>query len=159
MNNEELKIKIAAILQSRAFKNGCYKDVEIGYITALNIADALIEAGIGEVSELKKHRVFVEKSPISTNDYYVFSNTPPRIKQLYSGEEVEQIVKERSEYKRRAKVAEKALREACSRAWSIECTCPSIFEDNDECSECYKNQSEKRYEEKDAIGCLSKKLL
>ena len=59
----------------------------------------------------------------------------------------------------RAEVAEKALREACSRAWSIECACPSIFEDNDECSECYKNQSEKRYEEKDAIGCLSKKLL
>lgn len=51
MNNEKLKIKIAAILQSRPFENGCGKDVEIGYITALNIADALIAAGIGDVKE------------------------------------------------------------------------------------------------------------
>lgn len=60
MNNEEQKIKIAAILQSRPFENGCCKDVEIGYITALNIADALIAAGIGDVSSEKAMRELAE---------------------------------------------------------------------------------------------------
>lgn len=59
------------------------------------LADALIAAGIGDVSELKKHRVQIMKDG--------------SIKQLYSGEEVEKIVKEREEYKHRAQVAEKAF--------------------------------------------------
>lgn len=46
MTKDELRIKIAAILQSRAFENRPYTNVEIGYITALDIADALIAAGI-----------------------------------------------------------------------------------------------------------------
>lgn len=67
-------------------------------------------AGIGDVSELKKHRVVVEKSLIPEDDNaYVLPNIPPTVKQLYSGEEVEQIVKEREEYKHRAEVAERAL--------------------------------------------------
>lgn len=73
--------------------------------------DALIAAGIGDVSELKKHRVVVEKSLIPEDDNaYVLPNIPPTVKQLYSGEEVEKIVKERDEYKHRAQVAEKAGR-------------------------------------------------
>ncbi len=64
-----------------------------------------------------------------------------------------------NEAEHRAEVAERALKEACSRAWSVECICTGTFEDNNECDECYKNQLEKRYEEKDAIDCLSKKLL
>lgn len=72
--------------------------------------DALIAAGIGDVSELKKHRVVVEKSLIPEDDNaYVLPNTPLRVKQLYSGEEVEKIVKERDEYKHRAEVAEREL--------------------------------------------------
>lgn len=55
-------------------------------------ADALIAAGIGD---LKEHRIFAGKDG--------------SIKQLYSGEEVEKIVKERDEYKHRAEVAERAL--------------------------------------------------
>lgn len=60
------------------------------------IADALITAGIGDVAEWKeraeKHR---------------FMALPDgRIKQLYSDEEVEWIVKERDEYKHRAEIAE-----------------------------------------------------
>lgn len=58
--------------------------------------DALIAAGIGD---LKEHRIFAGKDG--------------SIKQLYSGEEVEQIVKEREEYKHRAEVAERALYIAC----------------------------------------------
>ena len=77
---------------------------------AAELADALIAAGIGDVSELKKHRVVVEKSLIPEEDNaYALPNIPPTVKQLYSGEEVEQIVKERDEYKHRAEVAEKAL--------------------------------------------------
>lgn len=86
-------------------------DIEID-----NLADALISAGIGDVSELKKHRVVVEKSLIPEDDNaYVLPNIPPTVKQLYSGEEVEQIVKEREEYKHRAEVAERALRNAAPR--------------------------------------------
>lgn len=78
------------------------------------IANALIAAGIGDVSELKKHRVVVEKSLIPEDDNaYVLPNIPPTVKQLYSGEEVEQIVKEREEYKHRAARAERALKNAC----------------------------------------------
>ena len=65
MNNEKLKIKIAAILQSRPFENGCCKDVEIGYITALNIADALIAAGIGDVKSLEISDASKEQSSIN----------------------------------------------------------------------------------------------
>ena len=66
-------------------------------------ADALIAAGIGDVTAWKeraeKHR---------------FMALPDgRIKQLYSDKEVEQIVKERDEYKHRAEVAERALSWLC----------------------------------------------
>ena len=82
---------------------------------AAELADALIAAGIGDVSELKKHRVVVEKSLIPEDDNaYVLPNIPPTVKQLYSGEEVEQIVKERDEYKHRAEVAERALKKLAS---------------------------------------------
>ena len=81
------------------------------------LADALIAAGIGD---LKEHRIFAGKDG--------------SIKQLYSGEEVENILKERNElkvelrdkvdyiheqdevikeYKHRAEVAERALQNAC----------------------------------------------
>lgn len=66
-------------------------------------ADALIAAGIGDVTEwkekAKKHRVQV--LPDGT------------IKQLYSDEEVEDIARQRDEYKHRAEVAERALENAC----------------------------------------------
>ena len=83
MTNEELKKKICDIIAPYV---SAYGDDE-------RIADALIAAGIGD---LKEHRVFAGKDG--------------SIKQLYSGEEVEQIVKERDEYKHRAEVAEKAGR-------------------------------------------------
>ena len=60
--------------------------------------------------KLKKHRVFIPK-PIDFCDGLLFA--PEDIKQLYNGEEVEKIVKERDEYKHRAEVAERALQYAC----------------------------------------------
>ena len=89
MTNEELKKKICDIIAPYV---SAYGDDE-------RIADALIVAGIGDVSELKKHRVQIMKDGT--------------IQQFYSGKEVEQIVKERAEYKHRAEVAERALGNAC----------------------------------------------
>lgn len=115
------------------------------------IADALIAAGIGDVKEVKKHRVVVEKSLIPEDDNaYVLPNTPIRVKQLYSGEEVEQIVKERDEYKHRAEVAEKMLNLAVSNYMCAICPCAdcdaSIY-GTQECIEmiikAYKKQAEK----------------
>ena len=110
MTNEELKKKIQAIILNTEITGVSIRSIVGGYSAAESIADALISAGIGDVSELKKHRVVVEKSLIPEDDNaYVLPNIPPTVKQLYSGEEVEQIVKEREEYKHRAEVAERAL--------------------------------------------------
>ena len=134
MNNDELKKKIVDIIQMK-LQECPFQPIGITYGEAAEyVADALIAAKIGDVKEAN----------FEADHYW----------NMWQGACVEL---ERAEH--RAEVAERALREACSRAWSIECTCPSIFEDNDECSECYKNQSEKRYEEKDTIDCLGKKLL
>ena len=101
MKNEELKKKIVEIII-----NAIWKDAEADYDStdeteAGSIADALIAAGIGDVSEykekLKIHRVFVRKDGGD-------------IKVLYGNNEVDEIVKERNEYKHRAEVAEKAGR-------------------------------------------------
>ena len=74
-------------------------DIEID-----KLADALIAAGIGDVSKWKAyakvHRIVITKDD--------------KIKQLYSDEEVDKIVIERAEYKHRAQVAERALRKAVS---------------------------------------------
>lgn len=66
MDNEELKKKIIDVLRDnrkyelRYYPDDNYTEVVIDYES---IADALIEAGIGDVSEykekLKLHRVFV----------------------------------------------------------------------------------------------------
>lgn len=58
-------------------------------VTNEMLADALIAAGIGDMS---KQRLLVGKDGT--------------VKQLYSGEEVEKIVNERDEYKHRAEVVE-----------------------------------------------------
>ena len=113
INDEKLKKKIIDIIQMK-LQECPFQPIGITYSEAAeHVADALIAAGIGDVSELKNHRVVAEYSLIPEDgNAYVLPNTPIRVKQLYSGEEVEQIVKERSEYKRRAERAEKALRDA-----------------------------------------------
>ena len=99
MSEQELRGKIVKILEEYKewFIEEDYKR-DIAKIDYKGIADVLIENGIGDVSELKKHRVQIMKDGT--------------IQQLYSGEEVEQIVKERDEYKHRTEVAEKALQTA-----------------------------------------------
>ena len=105
MNNEELKKKIVEILEETEYE---WTEEKNGYILQIfydKLADALIAAGIGDVTEwkekAKKHRVQV--LPDGT------------IKQLYSDEEVEDIARQRDEYKHRAEVAERALRNAAPR--------------------------------------------
>lgn len=95
MTNEELKKKIAQIIADYFCPQGnehkklwgddrlCYSKMnfaECEWVT--ECTDALISAGIGD---LKEHRIFAGKDG--------------SIKQLYSGEEVEKIVKERKELK------------------------------------------------------------
>lgn len=113
MTNDELKKKIVKIMQSVDFVDSLLYRYCINDTNADKLADALIAAGIGD---LKEHRIFAGKDG--------------SIKQLYSGEEVEKIVKERKElkdelrskveyiheqdevikeYKHRAEVAERAL--------------------------------------------------
>ena len=145
MTNEELKEKICDIIAPYV---SAYGDDE-------RIADALIAAGIGDVSELKKHRVIVEQSPVPTDDNcYILPNTSPIIKQLYSGKEVEQIAKERDEYKHRAARAERALVYAVSEYRCDECPCVDCnaeIRGSLECIDCicggYKKQAEKELAE------------
>lgn len=98
MNKDELKKKIVKVLQElRASKPIAHNDYGLQIIlctTDREIADALIAAGIGD---LKEHRIFAGKDG--------------SIKQLYSDEEVEDIARQRDEYKHRAEVAERALEE------------------------------------------------
>ena len=96
MTNEKLKKKIIEILEETEYE---WTEEKNGYILQIfydKLADALIAAGIGDVSELKKHRVQIMKDGT--------------IQQFYSGKEVEQIVKERDEYKHRAEVTENELK-------------------------------------------------
>ena len=99
MTNEELKKKIIEILEETEYE---WTEEKNGYILQIfydKLADALIAAGIGDVTEwkekAKKHRV--QALPDGT------------IKQLYSDEEVEDIARQRDEYKHRAEVAEREL--------------------------------------------------
>lgn len=117
-------------------------------------ADALIAAGIGDVSELKNHRLVAEYSLIPEDgNAYVLPNTPIRVKQLYSGEEVEKIVKERDEYKHRSEVAERALKNALNNDTcyfcneKIPCRCEHRDWGSDECIKSLLRQAEKELQE------------
>lgn len=148
MNDEKLKKNMAEILfpvlkgsriscnEENACKQ-CWFPCEVDRL-ADSLADALIAAGIGDVSELKKHRVVVEKSLIPEDgNSYVLPNRPLRITQLYSGEEVEKIVKERDEYKHRAEVAERAFDLILKREKNLRCI--HSFTDCDKnCESCWE---------------------
>lgn len=131
MTNDELKKKIVDTMhpilkRTRVSCNEenacehCLFPCEVDRI-ADRLADVLIAAGIGDVSKWKAyakvHRIVITKDD--------------KIKQLYSDEEVDKIVSERAEYKRRAEIAERAI-ELMARG---ECTFAS--------PEFYKEQVEK----------------
>lgn len=165
MNSDELKEKICDIIAPYV---SAYGDDE-------RIADALIAAGL---TFGNKHRVFVENAPIPTdyigNECFLIPNTPPTIKQLYGDEEVEKMAKERKglkdelrskveyiheqdevikEYKHRAEVAERALRNAlnddtcylCDE--KIPCRCEHRDWGSDECIKSLLQQAEKELAE------------
>lgn len=155
MNNEELKKKIVDILDNkqthgvslqRISVDGPIRIVQV-YTPNEDIADALIAAGIGDVSKWKAyakiHRIVITKED--------------RIKQLYSDEEVDEIVKEREEFKYRALVAERALKNSATR---LKCNggfgkgfcsireCEYYHCDNDEgCIKAHLEQAEKELAE------------
>ena len=79
MNEQELREKIINTIKENGVYNGKSMHRDYYVINDEELADALIEEGIGDVSELKKHRMRITKDGT--------------IQQLYSGEEVEQIVK------------------------------------------------------------------
>lgn len=161
MTNDELKKKIVDTMHPilKGTRVSCNEDNACEHCIfpcgvdriADRLADALIAAGYGDVSELKKHRVVVEKSLIPEKDnIYVLPNIPPTVKQLYSGEEVENIVKEREEYKHRAERAERALKYAVSEYRCDECPnieCNAEIRGSLECIKLicaeYKKQAEK----------------
>lgn len=135
MTNDELKKKIVDTIHpilkgTRVSCNEedacehCLFPCEVDRI-ADRLADVLIAAGIGDVSKWKAyakvHRIVITKDD--------------KIKQLYSDEEVDKIVSERAEYKRRAEIAERAI-ELMARG---ECTFAS--------PEFYKEQAEKELAE------------
>lgn len=103
MTNDELKKKIVEVLKKAMepieYGGDSEHAPEVHYPTEEEIADALIAAGIGDVSKWKAyakvHRIVITKDD--------------KIKQLYSDEEVDKIVSERAEYKRRAEIAERAF--------------------------------------------------
>ena len=111
MTNEGLKKKITEIIGDVYLINAPIKD-RYKPIFMEKIADALIAAGIGYVSEwkdkLKLHRVFVRKD---SGD----------IKVLYGNKELDEIIKERDEYKHRAEVAERALLVLCDKVMRDMC--------------------------------------
>lgn len=127
MNNDELKKKIADIIYHTGCTGACcecdyskHSDADT-YCKAMLKASALIAAGIGDVSELKKHRILVKSVSIPNDEnFYIVPQTEIDIKQLYNGEEVEQIVKERDKYKHRAEVAERAVYNLAYGEWQRE---------------------------------------
>lgn len=116
MTDREKIIKVIDKWANKAVKANKFDGASVyNPHNAAELADALIVAGIGDVSCLREHRVIAEYSLVSDDDNpYIIPNVPLRVTQLYSGEEVEQIAKERDEYKHRAEVAERALKKLAS---------------------------------------------
>ena len=93
---------------------GAVKNQMDGMIRDIEELQAENEKLKAENKKLKRPRVFIPKPIDFSGDGLLFA--PEGIKQLYNGEEVEKIVKEREEYKHRAEVAERALRNITERA-------------------------------------------
>lgn len=95
-------------------KNGTYNGRSFSFdyyvIQPDDIADALIAAGIGDVTEWKekvecaKRILQIPTLPNGTTDLSYFE---------YKGERIQDIARQRDEYKHRAEVAERALLTAC----------------------------------------------
>lgn len=127
MTNEELKKKIVDVLRGNIeyelhyFPDDNYTEVEFDYG---KLADVLIEAGVGDVTEWKekvecaKRILQIPTLPNGTTDLSYFE---------YKGERIQDIARQRDEHKHRAEVAERAfliLWKECKEklGWNIDCT-------------------------------------
>lgn len=73
-----------------------------------------LKANVGDVNSYKKHHIIIAPIPIQKDicsDNLFFPQIEYYVKQLYGDEEVEQIIKERDEYKHRAEEAEARIAE------------------------------------------------
>ena len=162
MTEQELREKIARIIAKHLCKNryshfqlygdsaNCYSRENFAECEAIaDTVDALIAA---DLRFGNKPKIFVENAPIPTtcvdNTIYLVPNTPPMIKQLYGDEEVEQIVKERDEYKHRTEVAERAVYNLAYGEWQREGARRAICEKYaPRTAQDYLNRAEKELEE------------
>ena len=103
---EIIKSNEKAFFEEKVIKGNSIHDNEF----AERLADSLIESGIGDVSEYKNHRIIIS-NPVCRDICQEGLLLPPEfdLKQLYGAEEVEQIVKEREDYKYSNKVMTRAL--------------------------------------------------
>lgn len=110
MNKQELREKIIKVLTERFGIMPIDNVTDPALYFFERVADELIAVGIGDVSELKKHRAQIMKDGTT--------------QQLYNGEEVEQIVKEREEYKHRSEFAERAVSRVMCYCECLSSLCP-----------------------------------
>lgn len=150
MNNEELKKKIEDILEEYNFETD---DGEGWVLDTEEMADALIAAGIGDVSEWKekvecaKRILQIPTLPNGTTDLSYFE---------YKGERIQDIARQRDEYRYRAEIAERALREfavqvgcrRCPYAGRCGISSPSAENDFQECYEAALRIAEKELAER-----------
>ena len=94
-------------------KYGALKNQMDGMIRDIEELQAENEKLKAENKKLKNYRVLIPKPIDHWGDGLLF--VPEGFKQLYNDEEVEEIAKERKDYKHRAEVAEKALLSLCDR--------------------------------------------
>ena len=102
--------KIIKIIEKNGTYNGRSFSFDYYVIQPDDIADALIAAGIGDVTEWKekvecaKRILQIPTLPNGTTDFSYFE---------YKGERIQDIARQRDEYKRRAEDAERALSWLC----------------------------------------------
>ena len=130
-----------------------WKDEERhGYITSVDIgeiADALIAANIGDVTEWRekvecaKRILQISTLPNGTTDLSYFE---------YKGERIQDIARQRDEYKHRAEIAERALENIIKQYWCDERGCNEC-EEKQGCIEGirsrYIQQAEREIEEEE----------
>lgn len=107
---QELREKIINTIKENGVYNGKSMHQDYYVINDEELADALIAAGIGDVTEWKekvecaKRILQIPTLPNGTTDLSYFE---------YKGERIQDIARQRDEYKHRAEVAERALSNAC----------------------------------------------
>lgn len=102
--------KIIKIIEKNGTYNGRSFSFDYYVIQPDDLADALLAANIGDVTEWKekvecaKRILQIPTLPNGTTDLSYFE---------YKGERIQDITRQRDEYKHRAEVAERALLTAC----------------------------------------------